>query len=74
MDTHNDPTKVVASETTPPEVCAHIGLVMIHRVFGGHVARCLACQAIGPVVGTSEEARGALLEMRTQGPHDAPFP
>jgi hypothetical protein len=61
METHNDPAKAVASETTPPDPCAHNGLVMIHRVFGGYVARCLACKTIGPVVGTSEETRGAIL-------------
>lgn len=74
METHNEPTRAVASETTPSEPCAHNGLVMIHQVFGGCVARCLVCQTIGPVFGTSEEARGALLAMRTQDRHDAPDP
>ena len=70
VEPRNDPKEAVAPEregaavsgTAPSGRCAHNGLAMIHRVVGGYVARCLACQAIGPVWVTSEKARKALLE------------
>jgi hypothetical protein len=54
-----------ASETAPPGRCGHNGLVMIHGVVGGYVARCLACQIVGPVWDAPEAARRALLELGT---------
>src|SRR3712207_9565749 len=52
-----------ASGTTPEVRCGHNGLVMIHGVVGGYVARCLACQMMGPVWDDPEAARRALLEL-----------
>ena len=67
METHKEQARAAASETTPPGSYAHNGLAMIHRVVGGYVARCLACQAIGPIWDTAEAARRALLDLET--PH-----
>jgi hypothetical protein len=36
---------------------------MIHGVVGGYVARCLACQMMGPVWDDPVAARRALLEL-----------
>jgi hypothetical protein len=52
-----------ASGIAPEVRCGHNGLAMIHGVVGGYVARCLACQMIGPVWDDPEAARRALLEL-----------
>lgn len=72
MRTRRDPERTTAgradggpraSGTTPEVRCGHNGLIMIHGVVGGYVARCLACQMMGPVWDDPEAARRALLEL-----------
>ena len=63
-ETRNDQEGALGSErAATPQRCGHNGLAMIHQVVGGYVARCLACQRIGPVLDTSEASRRALLEL-----------
>jgi hypothetical protein len=47
----------------PPERCGHVAPMVIDRVEGGYVARCLSCGGVGLVRETSTEARRALLEL-----------
>jgi hypothetical protein len=47
----------------PPERCGHVAPMVMDRVEGGYAARCLRCGTVGPVRGSSAEARRALLEL-----------
>lgn len=51
----------------PPDRCGHVAPMVIDRAEGGYVARCLRCGTIGPVKGTSTEARQALLGLGRRG-------
>ena len=53
---------------TPNTRCRHrfagVCTVIVTRVEGGHAARCLLCDAVGPVRGNGVDARHVLLNQK----------